>query len=127
MTRLFFGLFAFFIFLTGCTDNRIQTSFFTQGNCEACKPIIEEAVKKIRGVKEAEWIYESSVTVVVYDTSAVDFKKIQEAVSKVGFETAYFPADAEAKKTLPACCQEATAREIKPFIPLPPGHGIEQK
>jgi copper chaperone CopZ len=100
-------------FYTGCGGEEEEVRFFTEGNCEACKPLIEAAGKSVRGVQTIEWSYSSSQTRVLYRAGRTDPERIQEAISQAGFQTRYFPANDSAKALLPACCQEAISRKLE--------------
>ncbi|MCI4670261.1 MAG: cation transporter [Bacteroidia bacterium] len=107
---LLIGLFLF----SSCTDHRIKTKFFTQGGCEECQAIIEEALKKTKGVDSVSWDFETSLTTIVFDTTKTNESKLQQLVAKKGFNTTYFDADVEAAKALPECCTKVIERSLIP-------------
>ncbi len=78
--------------------------FKVSGNCEMCKERIEYAVD-VKGVKSANWDQESKMITVVYDKSKITEDKIHQLIAKAGYETSKTPADQDAYKGLPGCCQ----------------------
>ncbi len=116
-----FGL-ILMLLLSSCTEHRVKSRFFTQGGCEECKLLIEEALEKMSGVDSVAWSYQTSLTTVIFDTTRTNEEDLQKALAKKGFETAYFPADTEAQKNLPPCCTKNINRSL-----IPPGiHGHGQ-
>lgn len=112
------------LLLMSCTEPQ-ETLFFTEGNCEACGPLIERALEAVDGVKSATWDYGSSFTTVQYYPDEVSEETLQQALADAGFATGFYQPDTAARKALPACCQEPIDRKLQPAQPLPPGHGGE--
>lgn len=112
----------FLLSLLAACGSPQRTSFFVQGNCPECGPLIEKTLRELPGVDSAGWSYERSAAVVKFRGNKVDVDKLQEALSKAGFETQFFPAEPAAQALLPACCREALSRRIELPQALPPGH-----
>ena len=100
-----------------CQGPREQARFFVEGNCLECKVLIERAALAQEGVASANWEEENSQLEVSYHSSKINLDRIQEAVAQAGFSTQYFPADPEARKQLPLCCQEIIQRKLTPDSP----------
>lgn len=98
--------------LTSCTDNRIRTSFFTQGGCEDCQRYIEEILSSQKGVDSVSWNYQTSMTEVVFDTTRISEDELQQILSKNGFSTTFFEADTSRQKDLPECCTQSVNRSL---------------
>jgi mercuric ion binding protein len=103
-----------------CTGKTQRVIFFTQGNCEACKPLIEQSLQDLAGVDSVGWDFESSLTTVKYLPHQVSPDQLQQQLARTGFETQFYPADAEAQSKLPACCQESINRKLKERKPAHP-------
>lgn len=104
------------LLLVGCAEST-KTHFFVQGNCEACKEIIEEKINSLEGIDSVGWDYESSILFVKYFASKVAPDQLQQSLSEAGFNTQFYPADEAAKAKLPACCQEEINRKLKRIEP----------
>lgn len=102
--------------LMGCAVST-ETHFFVQGNCEDCKEIIEAKVNSLEGIDSVGWDFESSILFVKYFASEVAPEKLQQAVSEVGFDTQFYPANADARAKLPVCCQQPIDRKLKRIEP----------
>ncbi len=99
--------------LASCGGNWQKAQFFAQGNCEACKALIEASLDDQPGIDSVGWDFASSLITVKYDPAKTTPDHLQQAIAKKGFETQFYPADAAAQKALPACCQEAINRKLK--------------
>lgn len=102
------------LLLSSCTDNRVQTVFFTEGSCSECKKHIEKILSDVNGVRDAFWNPSTSQTNVVFDTTRTNESMIQKALAKGGFNTMYFEADTQAAKLLPACCRKVIEKKLIP-------------
>jgi periplasmic mercuric ion binding protein len=108
--------------LLGC-QSPAETTFYVEGACEACQPLIEQAVQAVPGVEEAQWDYETSLLTVTYQPGEEGEEPLQQAIAQAGFETQFYPADGPARAQLPACCQQPIERRLKQNDPhLPAGH-----
>ena len=121
MRSCYIALFSLLL-LIGCGGPVEEVTFFTEGNCEECKALIEGAVEDLSGVKSVSWNFETSLTTIAYSSGRINEDAIQEAIANQGFETQYYPANEEARANLPECCRQAIERELKPGQALPPGH-----
>lgn len=54
-------------------------------SCEHCKKTVEEAVRKLIGVKEAQVYLEKGLLVVTYDPTRVSLAEIQDAIVNAGY------------------------------------------
>lgn len=95
-----------------------EASFFVSGSCEECADLIEEALESISDVEFVSWSEGSSSVTVLFNGTEVHMETIQQAIAAAGFDTQYFPANAEMQAQLPECC-----RQSKPTLSvLGPGH-----
>ena len=104
------------LILSAC-GNTQRTAFYVEGNCDACKSIIENTLDDARGVDSAGWDAASSIATVKYNDGRTTVDEIQQLLASKGFETQFFPADAAARKQLPACCQQPITRRLKEIAP----------
>ncbi|MDX1908829.1 MAG: heavy-metal-associated domain-containing protein [Bacteroidia bacterium] len=107
--------------LAGCGAPS-TTVFFAEGNCAECQPLIEKALKELKGVHEAAWAFETSLVTVSYDSTRISLDDMEAHLASKGFATGYFEPDTAARRTLPACCQETINRALKSAPSLPSGH-----
>lgn len=77
----------------------------TSAQCDDCKERIEEAMAFTKGVKSAELDVETAILTVTYKTKKTGLNEIRKAVSEVGYQADDLPANSEAYKNLPECCQ----------------------
>lgn len=110
--RAFFLFASVFLFL-GCGPAH-EATFFVQGNCDDCSELIKEGVESVSSATFVGWNPENSMVLVTYrgDVSVVD--SIQKHVAKQGFETQFYPANTEARESLPDCCKESKSRFLSP-------------
>lgn len=54
--------------------------------CPACAAKVESVVKKTKGVKEAEVLFNSSRVKFSFDESVVDTNTIKERIEKLGYK-----------------------------------------
>jgi copper chaperone CopZ len=111
MKRYIFVLLS--IFLVACASNKIsaQTKSDTltvRGTCGMCKERIEEAVYKIKGVKEAKWNSKTEILKVVYNSKKTTLQIIAEAAAQIGHDSRLSAATKEQYSTLPDCCAYRT-------------------
>ena len=95
-----------------------RVSFFTQANCEECNGLIQAELKKLPGVDSVGWDFETSLTTVKYFPDKISEDQLQEALSKTGFETQFYPADDSAQALLPECCRQPIDRKLKRVEPI---------
>lgn len=93
-----------------------EVSFFVAGSCEECAELIEDALETVADVEFVSWSEESSSLTVLFDGTEGQLEIIQKTVSEAGFDTQFFPANAENKANLPACCQRSN-----PSLSVPGG------
>lgn len=74
-----------------------------RGNCETCKGIIENAVRKIPSAA-GEWNIETKELTVTYSEDKTNFDKILRKVAEAGYDSEKYLADDDAYKRLPDCC-----------------------
>jgi thioredoxin 1 len=58
-------------------------------DCQTCILLLENEVKKLKGVKEVHGNYMAKTLKVVYDPSLVQLSQIETAIERVGYQIAY--------------------------------------
>ncbi len=86
----------------GVEEIKIQTS----AQCEQCKERIEKDMAFEKGVKYVDLDLDTKILTVQYKTAKTDPENLREAVSEIGYDADDVPADPEAYKKLPDCCQK---------------------
>lgn len=74
--------------------------------CDMCEKTIETELIYEKGVRAVDVDLSASTIHVTYDARRTDPAHIRAAVSKLGYQADDVPADPEAFKRLPACCQK---------------------
>ncbi|MFZ1528290.1 MAG: carboxypeptidase-like regulatory domain-containing protein [Ferruginibacter sp.] len=89
----------------GIAQNNIKTETFrVLGSCEMCKDRIESTVHKLK-VQFAEWIVETNMLTVSYDSSKLTREKIERKIASKGHDTHDFKANDFDYRNLPECCK----------------------
>ena len=78
----------------------------TSAQCEMCKERLEKAFAYEKGVKSSELDVETAVFTVEYLPNKTTPKKLQLAVTKIGYDADSLKADEKAYNKLPDCCQK---------------------
>ena len=88
-------------------------SIGVKGNCGMCKYTIEQAVKDLEFVVEAEWGIQSKILDISFKNSE-DFNLdlINKAITDSGYETMITTADQSAYDALPGCCKYDRSMEV---------------
>ncbi|MEM6265176.1 MAG: heavy metal-associated domain-containing protein [Bacteroidota bacterium] len=108
--------------ITSCGEPK-KNRFFVEGNCQECGPLIEKVLSSQPGVDSAGWNMKSSLVVVKFFPQETNPDQLQQALSKAGFNTQFYPGDEEAREALPICCQQRIDRSLERYEPkLPAGH-----
>lgn len=81
---------------------QIQTSAI----CGDCKERLEYNISFEKGIKSVELDDSTKVLTIVYKTGKNDKEKLKIAVTKVGYDADYLPADPKAYNRLPDCCKK---------------------
>lgn len=90
--------------LFGQKESNIKTeSFKVSGMCDMCKKRIEDAAY-IKGVKRAEWIHDTELLTVTFNTKKTSKEKIVQSVVVAGHDADGIKAEDEVVEKLPACC-----------------------
>lgn len=79
--------------------------FEVTGNCGMCETRIEKAAKSLDGVTTANWVQETKMLTVAFDSTKTTVHKIQMAIAKVGHDTPMHKAKDEVYNALPGCCK----------------------
>ncbi|MEO0470085.1 MAG: heavy-metal-associated domain-containing protein [Bacteroidota bacterium] len=101
------------LLLYSCESPEKTMSFFVEGNCETCQSYIQQSALEVAGVNTAQWQYDKSELTIHFNPDKTDAESVMLALSEAGFNSQFFDADPAARKSLPACCQEAIDRALK--------------
>lgn len=74
------------------------------GNCNMCKKTIETAVN-VDGVLEADWNKDTKMMSIGYDSTLINLERIEQLISKSGYDTEMFQAEEDAYNGLHECCK----------------------
>lgn len=97
-------VFSLFTINTSIAQSTKTESIKVWGNCGMCKSTIEKAAKSA-GAKKANWDENSKELTVSYAVAKTSSSKIQEAISKSGYDTQDFTAVQSAYDNLHGCCK----------------------
>lgn len=79
-------------------DNKQQIRFSIQGmTCEGCEEHVNNELSKVNGVLAYKTSYASRSSLVSFDKSKVDVKKIEAAINKTGYKVKEFKFISETK------------------------------
>lgn len=79
--------------------------FEVKGKCVMCETRIEKAAKSVDGVTTADWVQETKMLTVAFDSTKTTVHKVQMAIAKVGHDTPMHKASDEVYNALPGCCK----------------------
>jgi mercuric ion binding protein len=77
----------------------------TSAQCGDCKERIEGGLNYIKGVKFAELDMASKKVTIRYKTAMTNAENLKKIINGIGYDADDSPADPEAVKKLPLCCQ----------------------
>ncbi|MBS2212653.1 heavy-metal-associated domain-containing protein [Carboxylicivirga mesophila] len=81
------------------------------GNCGMCKERIENAIKAVKGVNNADWNPKNRVVTLSFDNELTNIYKIHKAIAKAGHDTDMYQASDNAYARLQECCQYVRAKQ----------------
>ncbi len=88
------------------TELQADYSIGVKGNCGMCKTTIENAVKSLDFVKNAEWGIKTKILDVEFiDLVDSDLESLNSAINESGYETMNSTANQSAYDALPMCCK----------------------
>lgn len=96
-----------------CQPRLVENAFYVEGNCLACKQVIEEQILYIAGVKEANWNFQTSFLTISYMPNQISLEQAQQLLAKCGFTTQFYPPNDSARNLLPPCCQQPIERDLE--------------
>jgi mercuric ion binding protein len=73
--------------------------------CNSCVKTITKALKEINGVKTTSIDLKKKTATVAFDSSKVTVAKIEEAISKAGYDANSLKRDPAAYEKLDSCCK----------------------
>jgi copper chaperone CopZ len=86
------------------------STFKVFGECGQCKARIEKSLK-IKGIQSANWVVNTEMLSVSYDSSKINFDEIQSKVVAAGHDTEFKKAKDETYNALPECCLYRDTKE----------------
>jgi copper chaperone CopZ len=100
------SLVSMFLLGTCMVFAQIKTEKFeVKGNCGMCETRIEKAAKSVDGVTKVDWVQETKMLTVAFDSTKTNVHKVQMAIAKAGHDTPMHKATDEAYNALPGCCK----------------------
>jgi copper chaperone CopZ len=104
-------------FTASAQKKNLQTDTFkVLGTCEQCKNRIEKTLTTL-GTYDADWVIETNMLTVSYDSTKLTTSKIQQKLASVGHDTEEFQAADNTYDNLPMCCHYD--RYVKPVTSAP--------
>ncbi|MEQ1554297.1 MAG: TonB-dependent receptor [Ferruginibacter sp.] len=95
-----------------------QETFKVFGTCEQCKTRIESTLKDL-GTYKANWVIETNMLTVSFDSIKLTKAKISKKLATVGHDTELFLSTKKTYNNLPACCHyqrlDTAINYIKPI------------
>ena len=68
-------------------NNKVQVSYNIQGmTCEACEEHVNIELSKVKGVLTYSTSYDNKTSIITFDKSIVDIKKIEAAINNTGYK-----------------------------------------
>ena len=93
---------------TTMAGNVKNVSIKTSGTCDMCKATIEKAVLAEKGVSSAYFNLDTGAVKIKYDGTITNPDALKKAINMAGYDADGQPADVNAHKALPACCQKGS-------------------
>ncbi len=99
-----FAIFLLFHQFTYSQNNLKTETFRVLGSCEMCKERIEEVTHKLK-VNFSEWVIETNMLTVTYDSTKLSRLKIEKKIAAAGHDTHDVKASEYDYNNLPECCK----------------------
>ena len=94
------------LFSLSTVFGQVKTDKFTvSGSCDMCETRIEKTANSVKGVKSADWVKETKMLEITYNSNKTNTEAVQLAVANVGHDTKMHKAKDEIYNALPACCK----------------------
>lgn len=104
-------------FVAFAQKKNIKTETFTVfGTCGQCKNRIEKTLNAF-GVYKSNWVIETNMLTISYDSTKLSKSGIQQRLALVGHDTEAFQSEESTYNSLPVCCHYE--RYVKPPMPPP--------
>lgn len=91
--------------VTSNTGKLTTTQFTVYGNCGMCENTIEGSLKGVDGIDNADWVRETKMMSVTYDSTKMSEDDIKTKIAAVGYDTDTKRASDRAYSALPGCCK----------------------
>ncbi|MBM2814665.1 MAG: TonB-dependent receptor [Ignavibacteria bacterium] len=97
---------ALFLISMDIVAKDFSVQFLTSGNCSMCEIRIEEAVKKLPGIKYIHWDFNTKIATVKYDISKIKLYAIMTQIADTGHDNEWVQAPIYAYQRLVGSCCE---------------------
>jgi len=100
-------LIASLLLLPGCSaqvKNARTVNVKIDGDCGMCEKTIER-VGMVKGESEVDWVVETHMARITFDSTRTDLDAILQRVAQAGYDNEQYLAPKEAYAKLPGCCQ----------------------
>ena len=82
-----------------------KETFTVYGNCGMCERTIENSLKKVDGLKKADWDKDTDIMTVSFNPEVITLDAIKQKIADVGYDSDSHRAKDEVYNSLPGCCQ----------------------
>lgn len=87
------------------SDETKTETFKVYGNCGMCEKKIEGSLKKVKGVKKADWNVKTKMMKVTFMEGTITLDDIKKKIAAVGYDTEKHRASDKVYNNLHGCCQ----------------------
>lgn len=88
-----------------CQYSRLEkVNVWVNGNCDMCKATIEEAAMSVNGVVRANWIAETHMLDLDFESDSINVDAVEKAIAAKGYDTKSHKAVDSVYQNLPECC-----------------------
>ena len=84
----------------------IEVEIKSSIQCEMCSENITDALSLLKGVKSIKINLEDQLIKVKYNSKKMNVEKIEESITKIGYDANNRKANQEVYQNLPYCCQK---------------------
>jgi copper chaperone CopZ len=82
-----------------------KETFTVYGNCGMCERTIENSLKDVEGVINADWDKDTDIMSVSFTPGVITLDAIKQKIADVGYDSDSHRAKDEVYNSLPGCCQ----------------------
>ncbi|MBP8878896.1 MAG: hypothetical protein KBG86_12680, partial [Flavobacteriales bacterium] len=103
---------------TGTIKNAKTISLRIDGDCPMCETRIEQ-VAFVKNEAEVDWVVETHMARVTFDSTRTDLDAIMQRVAHAGYDNELYLAPKQAYDKLPGCCQYERTLQPPPAMDTP--------